>query len=95
MDLENIFDKINIAPGDKILVHSSILKILIKLKKKNKKFNANLIIDSLINKVGPNGTIVFATYNWEFCNGKAFDYNKSRSMAGSLGSFVLKRKNIN
>ena len=34
MDLENIFDKINIAPSDKILVHSNILKILIKLKKK-------------------------------------------------------------
>ena len=62
MDLENIFDKINITSCDKILVHSNILKILIKLKKKNKKFNANLIIDSLINKVGPNGTIIFPTY---------------------------------
>ena len=37
MDLENIFEKINIIPGDKILVHSNILKILIKFKKKNKK----------------------------------------------------------
>ena len=36
MDLENTFDKINIASGDKILVHSNILKILIKLKKKIK-----------------------------------------------------------
>ena len=36
IDLENIFDKINITPGDKILVSSSILKILIKLKKKIK-----------------------------------------------------------
>ena len=44
VDLENIFDKINITPGDKILVTTSILKILIKHKKKNKKFNANLII---------------------------------------------------
>ena len=94
MNLENIFDKINITSGDKILVHSNILKILIKLKKKNKKFNANLIIDSLINKVGPNGTIIFAAYNWDFCNGKAFDYNKSQSMAGSMGSFALKRKDF-
>ena len=37
MDLENIFDKINIISGDKILVHSNILKILIKLKKEKKK----------------------------------------------------------
>ena len=94
MDLENIFDKINITPGDKILVHSNILKILIKLKKKNKKFNANLIIDSLINKVGPNGTIIFPTYNWDFCNGKGFDYNKTQSKSGSLGNFALERKDF-
>ena len=94
MYLENIFDKINIIPGDKILVHSNILNILIEFKKKNKKFNANLIIDSLIKKVGPNGTVIFAAYNWEFCRGKAFDYNKSQSMAGSLGSFALKRKDF-
>ena len=37
MYLENIFDKINIIPGDKILVHSNILNILIEFKKKNKK----------------------------------------------------------
>ena len=36
MDLKNIFDKINVIPGDKILVHSNILTILIKLKEKNK-----------------------------------------------------------
>ena len=77
MDLKNIFDKINVIPGDKILVHSNILTILIKFKEKNKKFNADLIIDSLIKKVGPKGTIIFAAYNWEFCNDKVFDYNKS------------------
>ena len=54
------FEKINIIPGDKILVHSNILNVLIKFKKKNKKFDADLIIDSLIKKVGPNGTIMFA-----------------------------------
>ena len=36
MYLENIFDIINIIPGDKILVHSNILNVLIKFKKKIK-----------------------------------------------------------
>ena len=94
INLENIFNKINIATGDKILVSSSILKILIKFKKKNKKFNANLIIDSLLNKVGPNGTIIFPTYNWDFCKGRDFDYNKAQSMSGSLGNFALERKDF-
>ena len=52
INLNNVFEKINVVPGDKLLVSSNILKILIKLKKKDKEFNANLIIDLLLNKKG-------------------------------------------
>ena len=94
LDLENIFEKINITSDDKVLVYSSILKILIKLKKKDNKFNANLIIDSLINKIGPNGTLIFPTFNWNFCKGQDFYYNKTQSMSGSLGNFALQREDF-
>ena len=92
INLNNIFEKIGVVPGDKLLVSSNILKILIKLKKKDKVFNANLIIDLLINKVGKNGTLMFPTYNWDFCKGKDFDYNNTKSLSGSLSNTALKRK---
>ena len=34
LDLESIIEQINIRPGDKVLVSSSLIKILIALKKK-------------------------------------------------------------
>ena len=92
INLNNVFEKINVVPGDKLLVSSNILKILIKLKKRDKEFNANLIIDLLLNKVGKNGTLMFPTYNWDFCKGKEFDYNNTQSLSGSLGNAALKRK---
>ena len=94
LDFEKIFKKINIVSGDKILVSSSILPILIKLKKETGKFNANLIIDSLINKIGKKGTLMFPTYNWDFCKGWDFNYRTTKSLSGSLGNFALERKDF-
>ena len=94
MEIEKIFDKINILNGDKVLVSSSILKFLIKSKKENKKFEANIIIDLLINKIGKEGTLLFPTFNWDFCKGKDFDYYKTLSSSGSLGNFALQRSDF-
>ena len=94
INFENIIEQINIVSGDKLLVSSSILKLLMKLKKKNEKFNPNIIIDSLINKIGSSGTLMFPAFNWNFCKGKDFYYNKTLSMTGSLSNFALKRKDF-
>ena len=93
-ELENIFNRIDISKGDKVLVTSSILKFLIKYKKKKEIFNPNLIIDLLINKVGSRGTLIFPTYNWDFCKGLDFHYKETKSLSGSLGNFALKRKDF-
>ena len=94
MDLRTIFDQIDIEQGDKILVNSSIVKLMIELKKNSKKFDANLVIDSLINKIGPSGTLMFPTFNWDYCKGEDFDYYKTQSRTGSLSNFALKRKDF-
>lgn len=94
LDLEETFEKININLGDKVLVSSDILGILVSFKKNNKKFDANAIIDSLIKKVGESGTLMFPTYNWDFCNGKDFNYNQTKSSTGSLSNFALSRKDF-
>ena len=94
IDLEKIFDQIDIMRGDKILVNSSVVKLMIELKKNNKIFDANLIIDLLINKIGPNGTLMFPTFNWDYCKGEDFHYYKTQSRTGSLSNFALQRKDF-
>ena len=94
LNINKLFEKINIFKGDKVLVSSSILRLLVKYKKKNKKFVTNIIIDSLIEKIGPKGTLLFPTFNWAFCKGEDFDYNRTESLSGSLGNSALKRKDF-
>tara|TARA_Y100000590_G_scaffold470694_1_gene667907 strand:- start:4928 stop:5692 length:765 start_codon:yes stop_codon:yes gene_type:complete len=94
MNIKEIFNSININKGDKILVNSSILKILIECKKIDKKFNPNQIIDTIVDKIGKTGTLLLPTYNWDFCRGLRFDYFNSKSQSGSLGNISLKRKDF-
>ena len=94
LNINKLFEKINIFKGDKVLVSSSILRLLVKYKNKNKNFVTNIIIDSLIEKIGPEGTLLFPTFNWAFCKGEDFDYNRTESLSGSLGNIALKRKDF-
>ena len=94
IDINAILNELNIISGDKILVSSSIMNLLILFKKHNEKFDPNKIIDVLIEKVSPDGTLMFPTFNWDFCEGKGFDYNSTPSKAGSLSNLALKRKDF-
>ncbi len=94
MNIENIINKFGIKKGDKLLVSSNIVKIIINAKKKNIIFNPNSIIDVLKDKVGKNGTLLFPTFNWDFCKGVIFDYNKTPSRTGSLSKVALTRSDF-
>ena len=92
--LKKCIKQLDIFPGDNLLVSSSILGLLIKCKQNKEDFNPNIIIDCLIEKIGPNGNLLFPTYNWDFCKGYAFDYFKTVSRVGALSNFALKRKDF-
>ena len=93
-NIKNYLDLIKIKKGDKILLSSDILKILIKFREKNNVLDPNTIIDLLIEKIGEDGTLLVPTYNWDFCKGADFHYYKTKAQSGSLGNICLKRKDF-
>ena len=76
--LKDYLNSIKIKKGDKILLSSDILRILIKFRKKNF-INPNTIINTLIEQIGKDGTLLVPTYNWDFCKGIDFNYYKTKS----------------
>lgn len=93
-DIEECFSNLEIYKGDNLLVSSSILKLLIYKKKKKIKFNPNQLIDLLKSKLGKSGNLLFPVYNWDFCKGKRFNFNSSKSETGALGNLALSRKDF-
>ncbi len=91
-ELEKKIKELGLKSGDKILVTSDLLNFFIQTKKIKKQISLNEIINILFKIIGKNGTILFPTFNWDFCKSKKFDNKKSRSMTGSLSSAALNRK---
>lgn len=89
---KHIASKLNIQKGDIVMVSSDIKRLIWTTTEHGEKFDIDVFIDTLITEIGDNGTLLFPTYNWDFCRGIAFDYCKTPPHnVGSLGKAALKR----
>ncbi len=92
--LVSIADYLEIEKGDRIFISSDIRGILMHCLREKDDRDINILIDSLQKKVGMEGTILFPVYNWDFCKGITFDYNKTYGKTGALGKAALKRNDF-
>ena len=89
-----IISHLDIKKGDIINVSSDILKLICVCRENDEVFDPNIFIDTIINKIGDEGTLLFPTYNWGFCRGEVFDYHKTLSKTGALSNIALKREDF-
>jgi aminoglycoside 3-N-acetyltransferase len=80
---------LQISKGDILYVTSDIRELMITCRNNGEEFKCELFIESLQNAVGMEGTLLFPTFNWNFCIGIPFDYYKTKGKTGSLGNFAL------
>lgn len=83
-----------INPGDVVYVISDILELSKSERADGLRLNRDELINSIQRMVTPEGTILFPTFNWDFCKGVAFDYLKTPSKTGALTSFALGREDF-
>ena len=94
MNLKDTINHLDINPGDIVYICSDITGLLLNSRKNKDNFDPKKFIDSIINKVGSKGTILFPTFNWGFCKNKRFDIQKTPSQCGALTNEALKRKDF-
>ena len=80
--------------GDIVYLVSDLTNLFVKFKKMNLKFDINKLIDSILNKIDSNGTLLIPTFNWDYCKGIDFHYLHTKSMTGVLGKTALLRKDF-
>ena len=89
---EQWLESSGINKGDTLLVASDIFNIALALKKENMKFNPSAFIDVLQSLLGPDGTLLFPAYNYDFCKGLAFDYHHTAPQKmGTLSKIAFQR----
>ena len=89
--LRDLPRQFGLKKGDKVWVSTDLKRLLYACIENNDDTDLNVFIDALIEEVGPEGTILIPTFNWDFCKGKTFDYHKTPCKTGSLGKYALKR----
>lgn len=88
---EKIIEQIDgIQKGDLIYVISDVLELAKITREHGERFDAQRFLHTLMEKTGSEGTILLPVFNWDFCDGKPFDYNRTRGKTGALGNAALK-----
>lgn len=77
--------------GDNVFVTSDVKALIYDCIQHEDETDIQIIIDGIIDIIGPEGTLVFPTFNWAFCKGEAYDHYKTPCKTGSLGKEALKR----
>jgi len=87
--IKNALRKVGIEKGDIILVHSNVTPAL-KLSNSNSWENAlSLLKKCFLNVLGPTGTLIVPTFNYDFCKGKPYSHEKSMSQVGMFTNYIL------
>lgn len=73
-----------VEKGDMLLVHSSTARTLRRIKKMGGDPDPSLIIESLLNALGIDGTLIFPLFNFDFTKGIPFDIRNSPSQMGIM-----------
>ena len=89
---EKIVEKLDISQGDIILLTTDLTRLLADCKNNNEKFDGKKFLDSIIKKIGNQGTLLLPTFNFDFCNGQTYDYLNSIPVTGALSKIALSMK---
>jgi len=81
----------DVKRGDTVYLVSDITKLGLESHKNGERLDMNKIIDALKEMVGEEGNLLFPTFSWDFCKGKGFDINNTRSTCGSLTEAARRR----
>ncbi|MCR5267170.1 MAG: DUF4910 domain-containing protein [Lachnospiraceae bacterium] len=89
--LKELASHLRLHKGDRVFVTSDVKQLLYDLITHEDETDLNILIDGIIEQIGPDGTLVFPTFNWAFCKGEAYDHFKTPCKTGSLGKLALAR----
>lgn len=83
-----------IKKDDCVYVISDMLELAKVSREYGNTLNLNELIDRLQELTGREGTLLFPTFNWDFCKGIGFDYHKTPVRTGALSKAALKREDF-
>lgn len=70
--------------GDMLLVHSNSSRTIKEARRQGLEVTPDVLVDSFLEAVGPDGTVLFPLFNFDFCSGAPFDIRSTPSHMGAI-----------
>jgi len=80
-----------LSRGRVVLLHSRTLRTLKRLASMGTSPDPDIILDSFLRVVGPDGTLLMPLFNFDFASGKPFDIRRTPSQMGVLTETARRR----
>ena len=84
MTLSKDWQQAGLESGDTVLLHSDIVRTILRERDQGWRVRAQDILNSFIDAVGTKGTLLMPLFNFDFPQGIPFDMKSSRSQMGAL-----------
>lgn len=91
-DLIKALYDLGIKNGDIVCAHSEIFNFGIPLLNINEFLT--VLIESLFEVIGKDGTLLMPTFTYSFCNNEVYNKVKSKTKVGALNEFFRKQKGV-
>lgn len=88
---QQIADHLNIREGSTLLVAGDVTRLALFASKNEGEFEVNLLIDSLLKKLGNKGTLLIQAFNHDIASGGSFDIRKTKPRTGALALAAFER----
>ena len=92
-DISELLKKNNIQIGDNIFLHVDAF-VTAFLKGNSTEEKIDTLIESIINFIGPSGTLVLPTFTYSATKNEVYDLNQTQSEVGIVTENFRKRKNV-
>jgi aminoglycoside 3-N-acetyltransferase len=82
---------LSVGAGENILMASDLTQLAMQAIRKEGHFSPDELIDSLLQALGTEGTMIIPAFNFNLRNGDIFDVKKTMPITGALAEAALKR----
>ncbi len=91
---QQIADHLDIGESDTLVVAADVTRLALSASRNEGEFDVNLLIDSLLKKLGEQGTLLIQAFNHDIHSGDSFDIRKTKPRTGALALAALERNDF-
>ena len=93
-DIAALISNAGIQAGDFVWLFADVTKMALHYRRAGERFDPNLLIDAVLEAIGPEGTLILPTLNFDLRTGESWNREKTAGVCGALSEIARRRRDF-